>query len=73
MSRRPSPGFEEVKVLREGEIVCAITEDRRGRLSFMFGKEFVFEGEVRRTPFMRDRHLDALDKLLNQLRSELTG
>ena len=64
--------FEEVAQIRSGEIVCIITEHVPSkRRSFMLAKEYAKGGQVARTSFMAEKHIEDVLTLLNQVQSRL--
>ena len=65
--------YKELKVLREGDGVCAlITENpNNGRVTFSVFKEYEKDGVTRRTSFLQTRHIPSLRKLAGRVADEM--
>lgn len=64
--------YTETEVIREGEVICVITDDRvRDQRTAMFAKEFMRDGKICRTPYLAKRHLPAIHRMLELLSAKL--
>lgn len=64
--------FEEVDVIREGEVIVVITENRTtGMRTFMIAKEFARDGKISRSSFLSERHIPTALRLLDQVTDRL--
>ena len=68
-----NPSFSTVEVVRDPDGVIAIITERAkdGRISFSLCREYEEQGVTRRTAYLKQQHIAALRRLLNDLDERL--